>query len=135
MHKRVVVKYNQHTHIALISMMNKQQQVLLLKRKTDVHCPDVWSFPGGKVEKNESPLAAAQRELLEETQINGLSWRLLGEHQHQYEDRLLFFSLYACDFDEHGQLFTESDYIWCDLDKLSSKKMPDANQALLQMIT
>jgi len=134
MHKRVVVKANPHTYIALISMMNKQHQVLLLKRKSDVHCPDVWSFPGGKVEENESALAAAKRELLEETQNAGSAWRCLGEHQHQYEDRLLSFSLYACDFHESGQLLTESEYTWCDLDKLRSKKMPDANQALIQII-
>ena len=57
--------------IALIAMFNEKDEILLLKRKSDVHCPDVWSFPGGKIQALETPLEAAVRELSEETGVKG----------------------------------------------------------------
>jgi 8-oxo-dGTP pyrophosphatase MutT (NUDIX family) len=34
----------------------------------------MWSFPGGKIQLGESTLAAAQRELREETQLSPQDW-------------------------------------------------------------
>jgi len=42
-------------------------QILLLRRKKDDHLPNQEELPGGKIEFSESLLAAAQRELQEET--------------------------------------------------------------------
>lgn len=44
-------------------------KILLVKRKNDPY-KDYWSFPGGFVNANETLLAAAKRELKEETNID-----------------------------------------------------------------
>ena len=49
---------------------NPQGEILLMLRTSeDDFQPGVWSLPGGKIEKDESPYDAAKRELFEETGI------------------------------------------------------------------
>ena len=120
--------------IVLVAVFNHDDEVLLLKRKPDVHCPDVWSFPGGKVKDDEMPLPAAVRELQEETGIKGKLWRHIGKHQHAYDDRHLAFIFFFCRYDGKQNIQAESTFQWCALDELSAKKMPEANQALVHML-
>ena len=120
--------------IVLIAMLNDKDEVLLLKRKPDAHCPDVWSFPGGKAEDDEMPLDAAIRELDEETGVKGKLWRHIGKHAHSYEDRSLAFIFFFCRYDGKADIQAESEYEWCSIDNLQAKKMPDANQAFIQML-
>ena len=42
-------------------------RVLIAKRKGTTYYSGFWGFPGGKIEHQETPLQAAQRELEEET--------------------------------------------------------------------
>lgn len=53
-----------------------QRQVLLIKRE-DFR---IWTVPGGRVEAGESPEAAGQREVLEETGYTVAIDRLVGEY-------------------------------------------------------
>src|SRR5260221_3901283 len=40
----------------------------------------MWGLPSGKVEENETPLAAAQRELAEEAGVEATEWLPLGTY-------------------------------------------------------
>lgn len=42
----------------------------------------MWGFPGGFIEREESPRAAAQRELKEETNLDGTMVKMLGTCSH-----------------------------------------------------
>jgi len=124
--------------ITLIAMFNENDEILLLKRKSDVHCPDVWSFPGGKIKASETPLDAAVRELKEETGVKGRLWRHIGKHNHTYDDRQLAFYFFFCrtpkDMHKKTTLNTESEYIWQSIQQLTDLDMPQANQALINML-
>jgi len=120
--------------IALIAACNHDDEVLLLKRHADVHCPDVWSFPGGKVEPDEMPLQAAVRELKEETHIKGKDWRHIGKHTHAYPDRTLHFLFFFCRYSAKDHIQTESAYQWYKIKRLQTLSMPEANQPLIEML-
>ncbi|MDQ6979881.1 MAG: NUDIX domain-containing protein [Ghiorsea sp.] len=124
--------------ITLVAMLNENDDVFLLKRKSDVHCPDVWSFPGGKIETSETPLDAAVRELKEETGIKGRLWRHIGKHSHAYDDRHLAFYFFFCrtpkNMPKETTLNTESAYMWCPIQQLKELNMPKANQNLISML-
>jgi len=45
-------------------------KVLLCKRNNEGSLPGEWSVPGGKIEKNETPIDGAVREFHEETNLN-----------------------------------------------------------------
>jgi 8-oxo-dGTP diphosphatase len=53
-----------------------------------IHRPqyDDWSFPKGKVDDNESPIAAAYREVKEETGIDTIFGQYLGTTSYKIED-------------------------------------------------
>jgi len=119
--------------ISLVAMMNNDK-VLLLKRGSNVHCPNVWSFPGGKAQTKESPLQTAVRELQEETALVGNLWRHIGNHQHQYDAQKLCFSFFLCHDDGQSLVQAESEYQWFKLKHLPTLNMPEANQALISML-
>ena len=50
-------------------IISVEPKILLLKRKEDDFCPNVFEFPSGKVEKGESFVEALKREILEETAL------------------------------------------------------------------
>jgi 8-oxo-dGTP diphosphatase len=119
--------------IALIALQNAQDEVLLLKRESDVHCPDVWSFPGGKVEQDEEVLEAAKRELKEEAGLTASHWQFIGTHAHGYKDKNLVFSLFVCQT-KQSEVHAESEYLWCPIHQLQAMAMPEANHMLVQML-
>jgi 8-oxo-dGTP diphosphatase len=55
---------------AVIVLLDTEERTLLLKRaKSSRFAPERWGFPGGKIEKDESPWNAARRETKEETEL------------------------------------------------------------------
>lgn len=66
--------------IAVVLLVDPQGRLLMQHRSTDAPIsPGQWGLPGGHVEQGEEPLAAAHRELLEETGLTvdrlDLWWR------------------------------------------------------------
>jgi 8-oxo-dGTP diphosphatase len=55
--------------VSLVIVFNNSDEVLLARRKHDPYKGE-WSVPGGHVEKNESLLSAAIREIKEETNLS-----------------------------------------------------------------
>lgn len=64
-----------HLQIAL-ALIWRGGEVLVARRASDAaHLPDLWEFPGGKIEAGETPQEAAIREAREET---GLEVEVFG---------------------------------------------------------
>jgi len=120
--------------IALIAPFDAEGRLLLLKRPSNAHCGDLWSFPGGKVESGEKVTAAAARELLEETSLSGDHWCFLGSHSHEYPDRKLQFLLYTCRCQGSQLAECESQHAWIEPEDIEQFPMPAANDALIEML-
>lgn len=59
--------YRQPTYVGII--LEKENRIFLIQRKNTNWAEGYWNFPGGLVEKDESPRAAATREIFEEAGI------------------------------------------------------------------
>jgi len=73
--------------------MSGRREVLITRRKPNVHLGGVWELPGGKVHPGEAPADAARRELAEETALvlSPGSLEELVRWDHDYPDRRLRF--------------------------------------------
>jgi 8-oxo-dGTP diphosphatase len=55
--------------LVVAAIIEKEDFVLLARRKFGKHLAGFWEFPGGKIEQNESPQESLKRELFEELEL------------------------------------------------------------------
>ena len=93
---------------------------VLLGRRLSVHGRGTWSFPGGRPEPGETPVATAIRDLREETGLVAHGGRVVAETLDGFpESRLLFRTRLVVLDDVRGEAWPrEPDktaaWRWCD---------------------
>lgn len=64
---------------------NEQEEILCALRSPEMAMPNMWEFPGGKVEKDEDIFTALKREIHEELQCDIETIELFHDNIHEYE--------------------------------------------------
>lgn len=77
-------------------VVKRDGRIMICQRKPDVHNGFKWEFPGGKLEKGESPEEALRRELREELNIDAEVGRIMDVMYHSYPDRDVLILFYGC---------------------------------------
>jgi len=81
--------------LVVAALVREQGRILMSRRRADQAMPNLWEFPGGKVEPGEHPEAALVRELREEL---GCGIAVDAIHEvvfHAYPDFDLYMLVYA----------------------------------------
>lgn len=85
--------------VVAIALIDRQGRILLQKRRAEARDGGLWEFPGGKVERGESPESALIREIAEELGVVVASADLHDEGE-VWEDpgpgSQLVLNLYRC---------------------------------------
>jgi 8-oxo-dGTP diphosphatase len=76
------------------AVIQKDNRLFAARRKAGLHLGGLWEFPGGKLEKGESPRECLARELAEEFGIEAHVGRLLGENIHDYGEKIIKLKAY-----------------------------------------
>ncbi|CEH32421.1 Putative CTP pyrophosphohydrolase [Aneurinibacillus migulanus] len=102
-------------------IVNEKGDILCALRSQQMSMPGLWEFPGGKVEREETPEAALQREIKEELGIAIEVGALIADVTHEYPTltvRLLTY--YAALTDKNAvPCATEHEKIaWVELESL-----------------
>lgn len=69
--KRDIIK---HSGAAAVIAITEDNKLLLVKQYRKALEDSIFEIPAGKVDRNENPLEAAQRELMEETNYEAKEW-------------------------------------------------------------
>lgn len=77
---------------------DREGRVLLTQRRADQDLPDMWEFPGGKIEPGEAPEAALARELREEVAVAAVVGRIWDVLFHAYPKYDVYMLVYRCTF-------------------------------------
>jgi 8-oxo-dGTP diphosphatase len=106
------------TNDSVVIVVNDKNKILLIKRsKTDEWMPLHWSFPGGHIEKGETPYKAAKRELKEETALEAKNIKYAGIRKTKNGKMYI----YLCE-EFNGDIklnYEHSDSMWIKYDDIS----------------
>jgi ADP-ribose pyrophosphatase len=73
--RRDVVRHSGSVVILAVDVRRSQPYVLLERQYRHAAQDYLWELPAGRMDKGENPLAAAKRELLEETGYTAARWK------------------------------------------------------------
>lgn len=65
---------------------NDENEVLCALRSPEMSIPNMWEFPGGKVEKDEDIHEALKREIKEEMNCDIHTEEVFNDNTHEYEN-------------------------------------------------
>jgi A/G-specific adenine glycosylase len=84
------------------------------KRPDEGFLGGLWEFPGGKIEPDEAPAAACQREFQEETGLQVAAMAFLGKVSHAYTHFKVTFHVFRCALDPIDQPLQALPGVWTD---------------------
>ena len=122
-------------NVSAVALVDKNNRVLVAQRPKGKHMAGLWEFPGGKMEKSETPEQCLVRELKEELNIKVTQKDLqpITFVAHRYDEFQLIMLLYGCTrWYGTPQAIEHSDLKWTDAAGLSRLSMPPADAPLLK---
>ena len=75
--KRAIVH---HPGSAMVLVVDEKKRILLVRQFRVPAKRKLWELPAGKIDAGETPLAAAKRELQEETGFKAKSWKKISTY-------------------------------------------------------
>ncbi|PLT33470.1 (deoxy)nucleoside triphosphate pyrophosphohydrolase [Bacillus sp. V5-8f] len=114
---------------------NEQDEILCALRSPNMTMPNMWEFPGGKVEKDEDIYAALQREIEEELGCKIETFKILNEHTHEYETFIINLLAIKCKIVAGKPTAIEhSKLIWLKRQNLSSLRWAPADKPAVEKL-
>ena len=111
-----------------VGVVFKNGRVLITRRKPSGLLGGLWEFPGGKIQKGESPEAACIREIKEETNLAIKVDSHLSRIKHAYTHFKIVMDVFCCSY-VSGRVALNGpvDHRWIKLLKLDDFPFPRAN--------
>jgi len=123
------------TFTVVAAIIEREGRVLIGKRKKGKHLEGKWEFPGGKIEKNETPEVCLERELREEFNIVTKAGEYLGENIYEHDDRIIRLLGYRGVYVSGDFILVEHDEIrWVALEELNLYDFASADIPFLEKL-
>lgn len=99
----------------------KNNKVFAARRKQGKHLAGYWEFPGGKLEKGETPEHCLARELKEELNITTCVGSFVGESVYDYGTKIIRLMAYKVEhLSGDFELIDHDEMRWLAVDELNS---------------
>jgi len=99
----------------------QKKKVLIARRAPHKSLSGKWEFPGGKIEKDETPEVALERELYEEFGVKTKTGIYITSNEHDYGSFKIKLLAYFSNYIEGNFILTDHDQIeWVRINKLIS---------------
>jgi 8-oxo-dGTP diphosphatase len=100
---------------------NDDQEILCALRSTAMNLPNLWEFPGGKIDDGESQSDALKREINEELLCDIEVLNLFDDVTHEYEKFIVRLITYKCKLNAGIPTPTEhAKLVWLKRENLGS---------------
>ncbi len=122
-------------HVAVGVIINSSGQVLIAQRPLHSDQGELWEFPGGKVEVNETVYEALCRELKEELDIEVIKATSLVKLDHNYGSYSVLLDTWIVEqFNGEPQGAEGQRIHWTHLPYLVDFKMLDASISIVNVL-
>ena len=125
-------------YVAAAVLEDTQNRILLVQRPSGKQMAGLWEFPGGKIEKEESPEQTLQRELKEELGIEThlSDFKPLCFVSYAYPDFHLVMLVYLCHQWQGSIKLRENQqaFIWVFPQDLKNYPMPPADLPIVKIL-
>jgi len=115
-----------------IGILKKDGKYFIQKRPVGGLLADLWEFPGGKIERGESPAQALRRELKEELGIDVKSSRHVMNVRHFYTQFRVNLHVSVCESAVYPR--PQKDRKWVSLNGLSRYPMPSGSAKIVDRL-
>ena len=118
------------------AVIEHEGRYLITQRRDSAVLPNLWEFPGGKVEPGERDEDALKRELRERLEADGKIGKKLGEKVHDYDGYRVALALYETTLDETRPLTARrvKDFRWVSSSEFEQYPFPDADQQTMDQL-
>lgn len=116
---------------------NENNEILCALRSPKMSLPNMWEFPGGKVEKDENLKQAIEREIKEELGCKVQYSDIFNDNTHEYDTFTVNLITVKCKLISGTPTASEhSKLIWLKRENLPSLKWAPADvPAVLQLVS
>ena len=114
-------------------LIEKDDKILIARRKEDKHLAGFWEFPGGKIENNETPEDCLKRELFEEFSIITEVCEFVAETIYKHSTKTIKLIAFIVKVLEGDFILKDHDNIkWVDLEEIKKYKLAPADIQILK---
>ena len=124
-------------YVSACAIIDSNDKILITSREHKDDFSNCWEFPGGKIEKNETPEECLIRELKEEINIDVSNKCIapIGFSSHEYEMFHIVLMLYVTrKWEGKFQVNEKNSFKWVGYGELKKHKMPKANANFFPII-
>ena len=125
-----------HPTVRVVSAeIQRDGQYLLTQRHSKAVMPDLWEFPGGRVQDDETDAAALERALERRIGVCARVGSQVLEVTHNYEDYSVVLVVYQCDIGTTQPAALDvQDTAWVAPDDFANYPFPAADEATVRLL-
>ncbi len=112
----------------------QDQKVFIAQRKKDSHQGGLWEFPGGKLEKGETPHECLKRELLEELSVKAEIGSFIGASTYEYPEKSICLSAYFVSIKDKPVLKEHEALAWVFYSELLNYPLAPADRPIAKAL-
>lgn len=117
------------------AIIRLENRVLICQRDSEDELPDLWEFPGGKLEPGETLEACIRREIEEELCLRIEPLSVFGTTGYSYKDKLLHFTFYnAVILSGKMTLEVHRDARWVALEEIGNYEFMPADVPVVRRL-
>jgi mutator protein MutT len=121
--------------IVTAAVIERDGHFFMTRRLKGTHLADMWEFPGGKCDADESLTDCLERELIEELGTRAVIGREIFTVEHSYPERTVRLHFFATTLLGEPQPLLGQEMRWVSRDELRQLQLPDADRGLVELLT
>jgi len=116
------------------AVIEREGRYLVTQRRPTAVLPNLWEFPGGKVESGETDAQALRREIKERLDADVEVQQMISFVRHPYERYTVDLHLYQCSLQSEVRAAAVQSFQWLCSDEFDDYEFTPADEASMSKL-